>query len=187
MKKIYNLLVLGICLLGLNMAAQSDEEKAWMAYMTPGEAHKMLAEEVGEWDCEMKFWMAPGAPAQTYKTTAEINMILGGRYQTSNYKGMIMGMPFEGKATVGFDNATKEYVSTWMDNMGTGIMVMKGNMKKGSNVIHFSGEGVDPATGKKIKMREVYTIIDENTRKLEMFDDKTGKEAKTMEIIMKRK
>ena len=186
MKKIYKLLILGlVCLLGFSMSAQSDEEKAWMSYMTPGEPHKMLAEEAGKWDCEMKFWMSPGAPAQTYKVTADIEMILGGRYQVSDYKGMVMGMPFEGKGTVAYDNAEKIYVSTWIDNMGTGLMVMKG--KKEGNVIHFSGEGIDPVSGERIKMREVYTIVDKNTRKLEMFNIVDGKEFKTMEIIMKRK
>ncbi len=33
-----------------------------------------------------------------------------------------MGMPFEGMGIDGYDNLAKQYVSTWVDNMGTGIM-----------------------------------------------------------------
>jgi hypothetical protein len=41
--------------------------------------------------------------------------------------------------------------------------------------------------GKKTPYRETYTIVDANTRKMEMFDTKNGQEYKSMEIIMKRK
>jgi hypothetical protein len=36
-------------------------------------------------------------------------------------------MPFEGISTLGYDNAKKTFFSTWIDNMGTGMMVMEGN------------------------------------------------------------
>lgn len=161
--------------------------QAWEKYMTPGEPHKMMADESGKWDCEMKFWMAPDAPPETYTSVADIKMIMGGRYQESTYSGEMMGMPFEGKATVAYDNASNEYTSTWIDNMGTGLMVMKGKAEEGSNTMTLAGETIDPMTGKTCKMREVYTIVDENTRKMEMYDNKMGEEHKNMEIVMKRK
>ncbi len=167
--------------------ASAAMAQAWEKYMTPGEPHKMLADETGKWDCEMTFWMAPDAPPETYKSTADIKMVMGGRYQESMYKGEMMGMPFEGKATVAYDNASDEYISTWIDNMGTGLMVMRGKMEEGSNSMTLTGETTDPMTGKTCKMREVYTIVDENTRKMEMYDNKMGEEHKNMEIIMKKK
>ncbi|AXG75034.1 DUF1579 domain-containing protein [Flavobacterium arcticum] len=161
--------------------------QAWEKYMTPSEPHKMMADEVGKWDCEMTFWMAPDAPPETYKSIANIKMIMGGRYQESMYSGEMMGMPFEGRATVAYDNAANEYTSTWIDNMGTGLMVMKGKMKEGSNSMTLKGETIDPMTGKTCNMREVYTIVDENTRKMEMYDNKMGEGHKNMEIVMRRK
>jgi hypothetical protein len=163
------------------------EMKAWEAYMTPGDAHKMMAAETGTWTADMTFWHGPDSPAQKATTTANIKMIMGGRYQQSDYKGNVMGMPFEGHGMLAFDNATKEYTSTWIDNMGTGMMVMKGKMSGDSKTIELHGEMVDPARGKAIKCREVYTMVDANTRKMEMFDNKGGKEYKMMEIVMKRK
>jgi hypothetical protein len=162
-------------------------QKAWEAYMAPSEAHKMLAAEEGKWNNEMTFWMgADGEPTKA-TSTAEIKMILGGRYQEANYKGDVMGMPFEGRATTAFDNATKEVVSTWIDNMGTGMMVMRGTYDDASKTITSTGTMVDPMTGKERKVREVYTIIDDNTRKMEMFETVDGgEEYKSMEIVMKR-
>jgi len=43
-------------------------------------------------------------------------------------------------------------------------------------------------TKKDKRFREVYTWVDDNTRKMEMFEsDPSGKEYKSMEIEMKRK
>ncbi len=162
--------------------------QAWEKYMTPGEAHKFLAMDSGNWDVEMTFWQAPGQPATKANVTASGKMILGGRYQQTTFSGSMMGMPFEGISTVGHDNATGKMVSTWMDNMGTGIMYMNGVYDQGSNQVEFKGEVTDPVTGKNKPSREIYTIVDNNTRKMEMFDiGADGKEFKNMEILMKRK
>jgi hypothetical protein len=188
MKTLFRIAVLALSLLAGTAYAQTDAEmKAWEAYMTPGEAHKMMAEETGTWNCDMTFWHAPGSPAEKATSTANIKMILGGRYQEMNYSGNVMGMPFEGKGLLAFDNTTKEYTTTWVDNMGTGMMVMRGKAKPGSKTLEFTGEMVDPVSGKPKKCREVYSIVDANTRKMEMYDLSGSKEFKTMEIVMKRK
>lgn len=99
--------------------------KAWADYMTPNEVHKMLAKADGKWDAEISFYYNPDSPSVN-KTICESKMILGGRYQQSSYKGLIDGMSFEGINTLAYDNARKIYLSTWIDNMGTGIMVLEG-------------------------------------------------------------
>lgn len=187
MKKTLIALLLLTGLVPLKASAQTAEEKAWMAYMTPGEPHKMLAEETGTWDCEMTLWMEPGAKPEKYKSVAEVKMVLGGRYQEGVYKGDMMGMPFEGKSTVGYNNASKEFTTTFMDNMGTGIMVSKGTYDKATKTIKSKGETVNPIDGKKSTYREDYTFIDANTRKLVMYDMHEGKEFKSMELVMKRR
>lgn len=163
------------------------EMKAWEAYMTPGDAHKMMAEEAGTWNNKMTFWHDANSPAETAASTCEVKMILGGRYQEANYKGNMMGMPFEGRSTLAYDNATNEYTSTWIDNMGTGMMVMKGKMNADGKTIELHGEMVDPLEGKSMKCREVYTIVDAKTRRMEMFCSGKGAEYKMMEIVMNRK
>lgn len=162
--------------------------KAWMEYATPGEAHKMMAAENGMWEEELTSWMAAGAEPMKAKMNAEYKTILGGRYQESVHKGDFMGSPFEGKSTLAYDNATEMYTSTWIDNMGTGLMVMKGKYDAATKTMSMEGDGVDPVTKKTKKMREVITIVDDNTRKMEMFDTGyDGKEFKCMEIMMKKK
>ena len=66
---------------GQLMAQDDAASKAWMAYMTPGEMHQMLAKDDGEWNEEITMWMAPGAPPSKSTATAVNKMIMGGRYQ----------------------------------------------------------------------------------------------------------
>ncbi len=164
-----------------------EEQKAWMAYMTPGDVHKMLEKSNGTWTGEGQMWMHPDSPAIKMSGTAVNKMILGGRYQESVHTGTMMGMPFEGRSTVGYDNAKKVFMSSWIDNMGTGVMNMVGTWDEATKTINFTGKMVDPGTGKDLDMRETWQIIDDNTQKMEMFCTKNGKEMKSMEMTMKRK
>ena len=48
---------------------------------------------------------------------------LDGRYIKVDVAGDMPGMgPFTGFGLTGFDNVSKKFVSTWVDNMGTGMM-----------------------------------------------------------------
>lgn len=160
--------------------------KAWADYMTPGAVHKMLAKANGKWDAEISFYYNPDSPSVN-KTVCESKMILGGRYQQSTYTGMIDGMPFEGINTLAYDNARKLYLSTWIDNMGTGIMQTEGTYDDATKIMSMKGKATDVVSGKDIAVREVFTLVDANTQTMEMFETKDGKETKTMSILLKRK
>ena len=161
--------------------------KAWMDYATPGSPHKMMADETGTWNCDMTFWQEEGGKPEKATSTANIKMILGGRYQEANYQGTMMGQPFEGKSTLAYNNASKEYTTTFIDNMGTGMMVATGKYDEKTKAMELKGDMVNPINGKKTPYREIYTIVDATTRKMEMYDTKNGKEYKSMEIIMTKK
>jgi len=164
--------------------------KAWMEYATPGEMQKMLAKSDGTWTGENTMWMENNGKPMTSTSEATNKMIFGGRYQMGEHKGNFMGMPFEGISIVGYDNAKKKFVSSWIDNMGTGIMNMEGEWNSSKKSIEFKGKMTDPARpGEDCDVREVFTIVDDNHHVMEMYgpDAKTGKEYKTMEIKYTRK
>ena len=161
--------------------------KAWMEYMTPSDVHKMIAKSNGTWTEEVTMWMAPDAPPQKNTSTAVNKMILGGRYQESRHTGTFDGMPFEGISTLAYDKARKIFQSSWIDNMGTGIMYLEGPYDSTTRTITLTGKGVDPMTGANMDIRENYIMMDDNNHKLEMFCNKGGKEFKAMEIVLKRK
>jgi len=67
---------------------------------------------------------------------------------------------------------------------------MEGNWDNATKTMTMSGSMPDICRpGKECTMREVFTMVDDNTQKMEMYgpDPKTGKEFKTMEIVMTRK
>lgn len=168
--------------------AQTEAEmKKWMEYMTPSDIHKMMAQADGEWNQEIQFWMDPNAPAQTMKASCINKMILGGRYQESFNTGSFSGMPFEGRSLTGWDNARKIFVSTWIDNMGTGIIYMEGPWDNTSKTINLKGKTTDPMTGQVTDIRQAMKFVDDNTQIMEQYGLKDGKEYKTMEIKFTRK
>ncbi len=162
--------------------------KNWQDYMTPGDMHKMMDSWSGTWNSEITMWDKPGAEPQKTTGTAVNKMVLGGRYQESVNTSTMMGMPFEGHGTLGWDNVRKVFESTWIDNMGTGIMKMSGPWDAATKSSKLTGKMIDPGTGKETDYKETFTVVDDNTHKLEMFaNGPDGKEFKIMEIKFTRK
>ena len=62
-----------------------------------------------------------------------------------------------------------------------------GKYDESKKSMELKGEMVNPVNGKKTPYREVYTIVDPKTRKMEMYDTKDGSEYKSMEIVMTKK
>ncbi|MFZ1676094.1 MAG: DUF1579 domain-containing protein [Saprospiraceae bacterium] len=191
MKKIA--LFLMVSLVGLivqTMQAQQDQAammKAWMDFKTPGEMHKMLASWNGVWNADVSSWMDPSAPPMKSTATVENKMVLEGLYQMGHYEGTMMGSPFEGYSTLAYDNGKKMFVNTWIDNMGSGVVVMTGKWDAANKTLELKGTQTDPMTGKDSPMREVITVIDANTQKMVIYGvGMDGKEAKFMESTMKR-
>ena len=160
--------------------------KAWIEYMTPGKVHQMMAKSDGKWTVQTSTWMDPSAPPMKTTGTVTNKMILGGRYQESVFKGEMFGKPFEGRGVTGYDNRKGVFKSTWMDNMGTGIMTMEGKWDEATKTINFSGTAVDPMTGAESPVREVYVYKDANHEHMEMYQTINGQEVKMIEIDFTR-
>jgi hypothetical protein len=173
---------------GQGMGMSPEDMAAMEKAGTPGAEHKRLAAGAGHWTYTMTMWMAPGAQPMEATGTMDASTLLGGRYLESTFKGSMMGMPFEGHALDGYDNVKREYFSTWVDNMSTGLMMSTGKCSDPDcKVMSMSSEMPDPATGKPTKFREVTTHIDKDNSKFEMFVDPGQGEFKTMEMLLKRK
>ena len=173
---------------GPGTATQEMDMQAMVAAMTPGEPHKQLGRMAGDWTFTNKMWMAPDAPPAESTGTMKAEMILGGRYVQSVWKGNLMGQPFEGHGTDGYDNLSKQHVSSWVDNMGTGILYSTGTCDAAGKVCTMTGEMIDPMTNKPGSMRQVTTWTDNDNFKFELFGrDGNGVEMKMMEMTLKRK
>src|SRR5688572_31470819 len=98
-------LVAGAVVAGIALASDKPEKldpkmqemmKKVEAAGTPGAAHKGLDPLVGDWNAEVKLWMAPEAPPNVSKGSAKSTWILNGRFVQQEFKGEFMGKPFRG-------------------------------------------------------------------------------------------
>jgi len=174
-------------------------ESEMMAMMTEmaklGENHKLLGHGVGTWAYTVKMWMNPSAAPSESSGSAVVKPIMDGRYLVSDHIGK-MQMPgpdgkmtdleFKGMAIEGYDNAKKKFVSSWVDNMGTGIMNSEGTYDAANKTFNYHAE-YEPMPGMKTKIREVIKIIDNDHHTFEFFEDRGGTEVRIMEITYTRK
>lgn len=196
-----NLLLLVFALtlsLGLSVSSHADQKEdmekikaeymaKWQAYATPGEGHKVLEQFVGNWDYSLKYWSAPNTPPEESTGTNDVKWILGNRFLEMDVSGTAMGQPFQGMGIIGYDNAKKEYVNTWLDNMGTGMMTSTGTYNAEEKTLTEIGSYTDPITGKQ-KFKGVTKFINPDSFSFEMYTyAPDGSEFRNMEIIYTRK
>jgi hypothetical protein len=154
---------------------------------TPGEPHKLLASLAGSWTTTTKEWMEPGKPPTESTGSAEMKMLLDGRFLQQDYNSVMMGQPYSGIGLSAYDNLRKRYVSTWIDSMGTGIFVMEGTASADGKTITLRGQHNEPGGG-VMTHRAIWKIADNNNQTFEMYGThKHGKEMKMMEITYTRK
>jgi hypothetical protein len=167
----------------------TEDMQAMMAAGTPGEMHKRLAQDVGTWQCKTQMWMQPNAEPMESVGTSVVKPILDGRYVQVEMNGDMPGMgPYTGLGVYGFDNVSQKFVSTWIDNHGTGIMVGTGELSDDGKTLTWEFTGNCPLTKQPMVMKEVETVTGPNSKVLEMFgpDPKSGEVFKHMRIEMTR-
>ena len=161
--------------------------EAWMKASTPGDAHKLMAKHVGEWDAEVKLWMDPAGEPMVSKGKGTNTLIFGGRFLESRFKGDFQGEPFEGIGYMGYDNVQQKFVNFWIDSSSTWFMLSSGTADKEGKTWRSSGQVSDPMTGKMKPYREE-AVFENADRIVSRAFDKgpDGKEFKSMEITYTR-
>jgi uncharacterized protein DUF1579 len=178
--------------------ADMDKMMAQMMELAkPGENHKLLEGLNGSWSYTIKMWMnpEPNAKPQEAKGMATRKSTLGGRFFVMDVSGQMQmpgpdgkpkEMEFKGTGIEGYDNVKKKFVASWVDNMGTGIMMSEGTYDLATKAFTYTGE-YEAMPGMKTKIREVMKLTDKDHMMFEWYEDRGGQEAKTMEISYTRK
>jgi hypothetical protein len=186
MKKLLFFFYISLFLLPVLHAQSEAEAKAWQEFMTPGEMHKWMARSSGSWSGDVNSYMDPSAPTK-WQATATYKMIYNGLYQIGEFKGTMMGMPFEGQSILGYDNAKQQFFNTWIDNFGSGVVLMTGTYDDNANTLFLRGTQTDPLTRKDSSIREEVKFLDDDTQTITMYGvGPNGKEMKMMDIKLTR-
>ena len=170
--------------------------KQMMEMSKLNENHKLLADMNGNWNFAIKMWMSPdpNAKAQESKGTATRKSAMGGRFVTMDVTGKMQmpgedgkmkDMQFKGMGIEGYDNVKKKFVSSWIDNMGTGIQFSEGTYDPATKTFTFASE-MEPTPGMKMPVREVLKMTDKDHMQMEWYETHGGQEKKTMEIAYTR-
>jgi len=161
---------------------KAEYMKKWQEYATPGDGHKVLEQLVGNWDYSLKYWSSPDAPPEESTGTNDVKWILGNRFLEMDVKGTSMGQPFEGMGIMGYDNAKNEYVNTWIDNMGTGMMNATGSYDAATRTLTEAGTYTDPMSGQQ-SFKGVTKFIDADNFTYEMYISGPDKQERRIMII----
>jgi hypothetical protein len=113
------------------------KEGSYEVPATPGTGQQFLQKFTGNWDVEKKFYPRNGAPVTT-KLECRQTMINGGRFLKSEFfpqsQTNAVGIGF-----VGFESASGEFTSVWMDSRSTKMSIRRSKERfNGSEIVLFS-------------------------------------------------
>jgi hypothetical protein len=152
---------------------------------TPGPEHKQLLAYAGTWDAVIEMTDETGKQT-TSKGVSKLAAGPGGFWIVDDFQAEMMGAPFTGHGTTGYDQTKGKYVGTWIDSWSSSVMVLEGTYDAAKKALTLSGmaPGMD---GKPVLHTMVTTDKDANTRVFEMFlPGPDGKAMKVMTITYTR-
>lgn len=166
------------------LATPDTEEKAQVRLH---QNHKLLHSTAGTWKAIISVNSAPGFEPVSGVAACEITMQHGNRFSVAAFSGNIGESEYSATLTLGYDIASGMFVSTWMDNTSTDILVCKGKLDEKRMVITLNGSFTNAETGKPAEARLEYYIGSDDKHKLESFVTYSGqKEFKNKEITFGR-
>ena len=171
---------------------EAEMMKQMMELAKLNENHKLLTDSLGTWNYTVKMWMNgdPSSKPEESRGIAKRTAIMDGRFvvmevagrmELPGADGKMKSMTFKGHGLEGYDNVKKKFVGTWMDNMGTGIMMSQGDYDPSTKTFTYNSE-VEMMPGMKTPIREVLKINDKDHMTFEWYENRGGQDVKTMEI-----
>lgn len=120
----------------------------------PVKEHEWLQQFVGNWEYETEIFMDPTKPPMKVKGN-EVVRSIGGFWIVAESKGDMMGKPFLGVMTLGFDPQAKKYTGTWVDSMASHLWKYEGTVDSAGKILTLATEGPCPMKPGLTKFREV--------------------------------
>lgn len=146
----------------------------------PTKEHDWLKQFAGEWDTEVEMFMEPGKPPMKSKGTESARMV-GGFWVVGENKGEMMGAPFTGLMTFGYDPEKKKYVGTWVDSMTSTLWQYVGSVDASGKLLTMETEGMCPMEGKVCQFKDTVEFKSKDHRVLT--GKKLGSDGKWMTMM----
>ncbi len=123
-----------------------------------------LKQLVGEWDIEFKIHMQPEQRPTAAVGTDSVRA-LGDHWIIAETKTTMMGLPYSGVLSLGYDSQKKHFHGTWVDSFGGNLWVYTGTLNDERDTLTLETEGPnlqDPSRSARYK--EVIQITCEDSR-----------------------
>jgi len=150
----------------------------------PTPEHAELVQGVGEWEGTLTMFV-PGLPSEPIPCRESVSAV-GGFWTTSKFTCDLMGAPFVGAGTLGYDSERKLFVGTWIDSLNTRLTVMEGKVDPARKTLVMHYEAQSPATG-ELTPHRVETVHASADAYTSTFYVGAGEGQKHMVIAMQRK
>jgi hypothetical protein len=153
----------------------------------PTEAHQVFTQDAGTWDAAIKMFLGgPDAPPTEYKGTETNELVCGGLFLRTAFRGKMGDRDFEGHGLLGYDAKNNEYVGTWVDNFTSTPSALKGKYDAAKKTMTTMVTATTE-TGEEMTQKQVTTYPDDKTRKFEIFLALPNGELKLMEMTLTKR
>ncbi len=144
--------------------------------------HRLIMKGVGEFAGTITMHV----PATMELPCTEVVTAVGDLWTTSRFEMEMMGMPFSGASTFGYDTRANKYVGTWVDSSNTTMSLMEGQWDEAKQAVVMEYDMYDAMTDSTKRMRsESRQEGDSSSMKFFHVDGETA--TLEMEINMQRK
>ncbi len=151
----------------------------------PTPQHAQLQGLVGRWNMKCEFFMGGGEP-MLVDAVEELSM-LGPFWLTGTFEADMMGMPFSGRSSIGFNPVTQRWQSIWVDSMLPFHFHLEGEVDADPSIIGMAGKGPMPDSGTMVDYRSREKTNSDGSRVFEMWcSGLDGKEFQVMRYTCTR-
>ena len=144
---------------------------------------KKLAQLVGNWNSTVHVYASPMAPESESSGKSTYGWAFGGMHLEGKHQMKMMGKPFDGRSTWGYDTQKKQYQMVWTDTMMPSAFVYYGTFPTDNALSLFTTYMVgDKPVTEKVDVQ----FPDANSYVLTIQNDMSGSMQKVMEEKGKR-
>ncbi len=130
----------------------------------PVKDQEWLKQLVGEWDIQFKMYMQPDQPPAEAAGTDSVRA-LGDHWIVAETTTTMMGAPYSGILSLGYDPQEKHFIGTWIDSFGGHLWVYKGTLNEDRNTLTLETKGPSlEGPDKTARYKEIIQITRNDSR-----------------------
>lgn len=155
---------------------------------TPPRDHEWLKGLVGEWTTTWKMYMGPDQPPIEAAGTDSVRAV-GDYWVVAEAKSEMLGAPYNGIMSLGYDAERKQFHGTWIDSFCGRLWVYKGTLNDAGDTLTLETEGPSPQDPSKIvKYKETMRVNGPDSRAFtSTYQAEDGKWVRLVAVEFQRK